>query len=85
MPRYEVLVVPGSPQTRKREGIGNPPDAKASPSTTCACVESMQHGAGAHMATVVVCILYWWKCLAEDNEEERDNHSIVSLNDYISV
>ena len=48
-------------------------------------VESMQHGAGAHMATVVVCILYWWKYLAEDNEEERDNHSIVSLNEYISV
>ena len=44
-------------------------------------VESMQHGAGAHMATVVVCILHWWKYLAEDNEEERDNYSIVSLNE----
>ena len=37
-------------------------------------VESMQYGAGAHQASVVVCILYWWKYLAEDNEEERDNH-----------
>ena len=41
------------------------------PSTTCACVESMQHGAGAHMATVVVCILHRWKYLAEDNEEKK--------------
>ena len=48
-------------------------------------VESKQYGAGAHKATVVVCILYWWIYLAEDNEEERDNHSIVSLNECISL
>ena len=33
----------------------------------------------------MMCILYWLKYLAEDNEEERDNHSIVSLNECISV
>ena len=48
-------------------------------STTCACVELMQHGAVAHMATVVVCIVHWWKYLAEDNEEEKDNYSMNEL------
>ena len=28
---------------------------------------------------------YWWKYLAKDNEEERDNHSIVSLNEYFFI
>ena len=49
------------------------------------CVESMQHGTGAHMATAVVCMLHRWKYSVEDNEEERNNHSIVSLNEYISL
>ena len=47
-------------------------------------LSSAKYGGGVHMATVVVCILHRWKYLAEDNEEERDNHSIVSLNEYIS-
>ena len=38
------------------------------------------HSCGVHTVLVV-----WWKYLAEDNKEERDNHSIVSLNEYISL
>ena len=28
---------------------------------------------------------YWLIYLAKDNKEERDNHNIVSLNEYISL
>ena len=37
-----------------------------------------------HVALILHCASIWVS-VGKDNEEERDNHSIISLNEYISL